>query len=253
MISAHETTSYSSRFSNRAENYFLFRPAYPPVVLDFLREKTGLRYDHHIADIGSGTARFARLLLEKGYSVTAVEPNADMRKTAEKNLCHLEGFRSQAGEAEHTGLADESTDLVTIAHAFHWMDIGDTKAECQRILKSGGQTVLLWMIRQTRSDFGAAYDRLKKQFRNGETPPLIDEDSIRAFYEPLPVQTHSIHHNNWVNFDGLKGLLLSSSGIPLPGMPHYDTMISSLVQLFVAFNINGFVNMEYETRIYMAG
>ena len=253
MIRAHETSTLTSRFSNRAENYLLYRPAYPPAVLDFLQEVAGLRHDHSIADIGSGTGRFTKLLLDKGYSVTAVEPNEAMRTTAEKNLSSYTGFRSQAGEAEQTGLTAESIDLITIAHAFHWMDIGDTKAECQRILKPGGQTVLLWMIRQTQTEFLAAYDRLKKQFRSGEAPPLIDEESIRAFFEPATVQSHSIAHNNWVNFDGLKGLLLSSSGIPLPGQPHYDTMISSLVQLFVAFNINGFVNMEYETRIYMAG
>lgn len=252
MIRVHETTPYTSRFSNRAENYWLYRPGYPSAVLDFLRDQAGLQYDHRIADIGSGTGRLTKLLLDKGYSVTAVEPNADMRTTAEKNLASYTGFRSQAGEAENTGLEDQGTDLLTIAHAFHWMDIGDTRAECNRILKPGGKTVLLWMIRQTHTEFLAAYDQIKKQFRSGEAPPLIDEDSIHAFYEPARVQSHSIQHNNWVNFDGLKGLLLSSSGIPLPGEPRYDTMISSLVQLFVAYNINGFVNMEYETRIYMA-
>lgn len=250
MIREQETIHYVSRFSNRAENYLKFRPAYQPEVLAFMQQSMGLKKSHHIVDIGSGTGRFSKLLLQNGYRVTGVEPNDHMRQTAEKELSGFEDFTSIAGSGEDTGLESNSADLIVVAHAFHWMDVDSAREEFQRILKPGGKIILAWTIRQTNSDFLLAYDHLKKQFRATQAPPLIDEESIQAFYGPGVVQQISFLHNSWINFDGLKGLLLSSSGIPLPGHSQYDTMISSLVQLFVAYNENGFVNLGYETKLY---
>jgi len=73
------TQSPTARFSDRVENYVRYRPGYPPEVLQLLRAKCGLRPEHIVADVASGTGIFTRLLLENGNSVFAVEPNAEMR------------------------------------------------------------------------------------------------------------------------------------------------------------------------------
>src|ERR1700753_852357 len=70
---------FTERFSDRVENYVRYRPGYPPEVLECLRRECGLRPEHVIADIASGTGIFTRLLLENGNRVFAVEPNAAMR------------------------------------------------------------------------------------------------------------------------------------------------------------------------------
>ena len=44
----------TERFSNRVDNYIRYRPTYPPVVLDILREEIGLAPTWRIADVGSG-------------------------------------------------------------------------------------------------------------------------------------------------------------------------------------------------------
>jgi ubiquinone/menaquinone biosynthesis C-methylase UbiE len=250
MIREQEAFLYANRFSNRAANYLKYRPAWQPQVLAFMQQSMGLKRSHSIADIGSGTGRFAKLLLQNGYGVTGVEPNDDMRETAEKDLACFENFTSMAGSGEDTGLQSNSVDLVVVAHAFHWMDTDAAREEFQRILRPGGKIVLAWTIRQTNSDFLRGYDQIKKKFRSHQAPPLIDEEKISSFYGPGIVQQISFLHNSWVNFESLKGLLLSSSGIPLPAHPQYDSMISSLVRLFVAHNQNGFVNLSYETRLY---
>ncbi|MFZ3342154.1 MAG: class I SAM-dependent methyltransferase, partial [Terriglobales bacterium] len=92
----------AARFSDRVENYVRYRPGYPPEVLDLLRDECGLRPDHIIADIASGTGLFTRLLLENGNSVFAVEPNAEMREMGAQVLEGYERLVSVAGTAEET-------------------------------------------------------------------------------------------------------------------------------------------------------
>ncbi|HEU4417180.1 MAG TPA: class I SAM-dependent methyltransferase, partial [Candidatus Angelobacter sp.] len=71
--------SPTERFSDRVENYVRYRPQYPAEVIAALRQDCGLRPEHVIADVASGTSIFTRLLLENGNRVFAVEPNAEMR------------------------------------------------------------------------------------------------------------------------------------------------------------------------------
>lgn len=62
------------------------------------------------------------LLLSRGATVYAVEPNFDMRETAKRELHGFVQFHAVAGSAEHTGLRDQSVDGVSVAQAFHWFD-----------------------------------------------------------------------------------------------------------------------------------
>ncbi|MBW3573105.1 MAG: class I SAM-dependent methyltransferase, partial [Gemmatimonadetes bacterium] len=100
MPSADATT----RFSDRVQNYVRYRPHYPARVLDVLREETGLAPGQAVADVGSGTGISAKLFLNAGHPVWAVEPNAQMRAAAEAMLGAHPRFRSVAGSAEDTTL-----------------------------------------------------------------------------------------------------------------------------------------------------
>ena len=71
------------RFSNRVDNYVKYRPSYPPAVVEYLTKKCSLNEDSAVADIGSGTGIFSKLLLEHRFNVYGVEPNDAMRKRAE--------------------------------------------------------------------------------------------------------------------------------------------------------------------------
>jgi len=82
------------RFSNKADIYKKYRPSYPKELIDYLYSQVGFRQDSIIADIGSGTGILSCLLLERGSLVYCVEPNADMRKVAEKDLSGFKNFTS---------------------------------------------------------------------------------------------------------------------------------------------------------------
>src|SRR5215467_6893899 len=92
----------TTRFSSRVDNYVRYRPGYPVEIIAFLRANCGLRPEHVIADIASGTGLFTRLLLENGNRVFAVEPNREMREAGKVYLNSYPNFISLEGAAEST-------------------------------------------------------------------------------------------------------------------------------------------------------
>ena len=244
----------TQRFSDRVENYVRYRPTYPQAIIPYLRETIHLNRKHHIADVGSGTGIFSELFLRHGFSVTGVEPNEPMRKAGEAHLSHYTHFVSVDGKAEVTGLPDKSTDLITVAQAFHWMEPEATKTEFKRILTAGGHVLLVWNLRLTDTPFLKGLDDLKKDLGNnyeGVQKSHADETAIRAFYAPAEVTIKTFRHAQIMDFESLRGQLLSSSYMPLEGGPGYPEMIERLEDLFQRYNENGQVNMEYETRLFL--
>src|SRR3989442_3132520 len=104
------------RFGDRASDYRRYRPDYPAAAIDTILSGLLDPGRLRVADIGAGTGICSRLLAERGVRLLAVEPNAEMRAAAEAHA----RIEWRAGEAEATGLAVASLDLVVCAQAFHW-------------------------------------------------------------------------------------------------------------------------------------
>jgi ubiquinone/menaquinone biosynthesis C-methylase UbiE len=243
----------TNRFSDRADNYNLYRPVYPAAIISWLEEKIGLNKDSRIADIGSGTGIFSTLFLASGYSLNAVEPNTEMRSVALKNLQHYHGFRNIDGTAEHTTLTDNSVDLITVAQAFHWFNEEAVKKEFKRILIPGGTILLVWNILQADTPFLKGYAALKEKYaENLPHPGRANLESIQGFFYPSAVTTHQIRNIQWLTAEGLKGYLLSFSTVPLKTEILYNNMIDELKNLFEQYAENGLIKMEYETMLYLS-
>lgn len=214
----------------------------------------GLRPATSIVDIGSGTGLFAEPFLKRGYSVVCIEPNEDMRKAGEERLRKYPSFQSIRSTAEDTGLAASSVDLITVAQTFHWLDPVAARLESQRILKPHGQVVLAWNRQKHQTAFGLAYTALRHRYRIGAPGPVqIDPELINDFFAPGVVSSRAFANKQLLDFEALKGQLLSKSYIPLPGHELYDAMITDLIKLFVTHNENGLVTIEYETLVYWGG
>ncbi len=153
-----------ARFSDRVADYAKHRPSYPAAAIDFVLRTLALGPGSSAADLGSGTGIFAELLLARGVSVRAVEPNRPMREAAERTLFAREGFSSHDGTAERTGLEDRSVDAVVAAQAFHWFDPASARRECERILRpraSGSNVALVWNARrESGTPFLEGYEAL---------------------------------------------------------------------------------------------
>ncbi|WP_271753258.1 class I SAM-dependent methyltransferase [Cohnella sp. JJ-181] len=242
------------RFTERVETYVKYRPSYPEAAIDYLYKEAGLARESQVVDIGAGTGIFSRLLLERGTSVTAVEPNRAMREEAERALGGYPGFRAVNGAAEQTGLPDASADFIVSAQAFHWFDQAAAKREFGRLLRTDGKAALIWNTRLTSgSPFLEAYEALLQ--RLGTDYAMVNHrnitpEQLAAFFKPGTKREARFPNRQLFDFDGLSGRLRSSSYTPVPGDPNYEPMLRDLQAIFDRYQQDGHVSFDYETEIY---
>ena len=236
------------RFSSRVANYIKYRPSYPPEIIDFLEKKEILAKNTVIADIGSGTGILTKIFLDHGNRVYGVEPNKDMREAAEKILQEYTNFASLEGSAESTGLEERSIDLIIAGQAFHWFDIEEAKREFIRILKPGGNVVLIWNNRaKAGSDFNSEYESFMLKYGTDYKEVMKKEGNVKRFYI---YQKEAFYNFQELDFNSFKGRVLSASYIPLSDSPIFPKMIVELEELFIKHQRNGIIRIEYDTEIY---
>ena len=240
------------RFSHRAEYYAKYRPRYPEAILKFMEEELNLSSESVVADIGSGTGILSELFLKHGNPVHGVEPNEEMRKTAEESLTTYSNFRSVNGSAEDTTLPAHTVDFITAAQSFHWFNPAKAREEFVRILRPDGWVILIWNTRVNSTQFMEAYARLVSDYAINEPRRVrhedIGEESIGKF---LGLYTSRIFNNQQLlDFEGLTGRLLSSSYAPLPENPRHSQMMGDLRSVFDAYQEKGHVRMDYRTELY---
>ena len=243
----------TQRFSSKVADYVKYRPSYPEAVIKLLETDCGLGKDSVIADVGSGTGILSELFLRRGYTVFGVEPNEAMRAAADQLLKDYQTFHSIDGTAEVTKLAPHSVDLVTAAQAFHWFDQQKASAEFARILKPHGWVVLIWNERRIETTpFLRAYEDLLLEFGTDYAKVRHENvyDQIADFFAPQEFKLATFENLQPVDFDGLRGRLLSSSYIPTAADPGYQSMLDRLRELFLAHQKNDMVMVEYDTKVY---
>jgi len=138
--------------------YHQARPSPPGALVSLLCRVARVERPRLVVDVGSGTGLSTRAWADRADEVVGVEPNAEMRAAAEADT-RSSNVRYVDGYSDATGLADDSTDIVTYSQSLHWMDPRPTFAEAARILRAGGVF--------------AAYDY--------ELPPSVDWEVDAAF------------------------------------------------------------------------
>jgi len=251
---ANLTRDPTARFSDRAEDYVKYRPHYSHDVVHALQQACGLNPEHRIADVGCGTGMLAEIFLENGNRVIGIEPNHAMRLAGEKYLSSYPNFRMVEGSAESTALPQASVDFVVAGQAFHWFRPAETRTEFARILPPGGWVVVVWHQRDTQSTpFLRAYEefvqRYSTDYEQVSHKYVASYDAVQHFFAPNEMTLIQQHNDQRLDFDGLRGRLLSSSYIPRSGERH-DAMIEALPDLFSQYARDNRVVLEYDTNIY---
>jgi ubiquinone/menaquinone biosynthesis C-methylase UbiE len=204
-----------------------------------------------VADLGSGTGIFTELLLDRGLMVHAVEPNEDMRRMAESRLWERAGFSSVAGRAERTTLPDGSVDAVTAAQAFHWFDVEATRDEMRRILRPGGQVIMVWNNRERDLDeFHRAFSELMDEHARGKEEVDSLRKDVQDRFFPHGYHLAQFHHSKEYDLETLECLAVSASYMPKEGEDGYDGMMSGLCRVFSGHQVGGKVRLHYRTDCY---
>jgi SAM-dependent methyltransferase len=103
----------------------------------------------------------------------AVEPIPEMR-------AHIAGAEVLGGTAEAIPLPDGSADVITVAQAFHWFDHDRALPEIHRVLREGGNLVLVWNMRDLDDPVQSGVEELLRPLRT-DVPGQI----AGAWREPL--------------------------------------------------------------------
>lgn len=245
--------NHTQRFTGKAETYAAFRPSYPSALLDFLLTATTLSNESIIADIGAGTGLFTRLLLERGLTVHAVEPNADMRAQAEAALSGYPKLTMFGGTAENTGIAPKSVSLITVAQAFHWFDQAAFADECARIALPSAKVALLWNVQENSHPIALEtlniYQRFCPSFKGFSGGMLKDMAMYQRFFKGRPFQI--LTFDNALRYDQATfiGRYLSSSYAPMPGSPNHENFVADLTALFERHNKDGILMLPNSTQL----
>ncbi|HUX83840.1 MAG TPA: class I SAM-dependent methyltransferase, partial [Chitinophagaceae bacterium] len=234
-------------------DYVRYRPGYPPAIIPFLQQATGLNPAQGVADIGSGTGILTRLVLEQGNRVYGVEPNGPMREAASRYLKDFENFISIPGTAEQTGLEASSVDLILSGQAFHWFDPVRAKAEFKRIASPGAQAVLIWNERREDGPFHSAYNELLQRYATDYQ--RVNHKNIRAtdlekFFSPFRMGTAEFENAQDLGLDQLMGRLFSSSYMPTRADPSFPVLSAEVHRLFDRFAGPAGVRISYRTLLY---
>lgn len=230
------------KFNGRADAYVQGRPGYAKALLDYLHRRLNLSSKSVFADIGSGTGKLAAQLLEQGYTVFAVEPNDEMRQSAERLLSAYPGFVSVAGTDAHTGLKEACVDYVAAAQAFHWFDAEAFKRECRRILRPSGRVILVYNSRDISSDVVMEIEKLCRsfcpEFKGFSGGMNGDPSRVERFFDGA-YDTVSFENDLIYTRDGFMQRMLSASYALKPDDERYDAFISSVQALFSAHSPDG--------------
>ena len=108
---------------------------------------------HDVVDLAAGTGALTALLVDRVTTVTAVEPDPDMRAVLVRTAPSAEVI---AGTAEAIPLPDACADAVFVSSAWHWFEPEAAVPEIARVLRDRGRLGVLRNGLDARVDWIAA-------------------------------------------------------------------------------------------------
>lgn len=202
-------------FSTRSDLYARYRPHYPTEL--FLYLETLLARRHRAWDCGTGNGQVAAALAADFEEVEAT----DISEPQLENAIRLPNINYSRQPAEQTSFPEAHFDLVTVAQAVHWFDLGKFFKEVQRTLKPGGVVAVLGygLVRSNE-----ATNSLIDHFYHEIVGPYWDEERkyLENEYQTIPFPFEEVRppffsiEENW-DLEHLAGYLRTWSAVK-----HYE-------------------------------
>src|SRR5262249_8175579 len=154
----------------------------------------------------------------------------EMRAAAEQAFADEPRFHSRGARAEATELPDQGAALVAAAQAFHWFDPEQCRREWGRILMPGGVVAVVWNQRRLGSSFMLSYEAVMQRVAEfGEVSRWQrDNEAVTALFGAGTFETLEYPNQQTLDWEGLRGRMLSSSYVPKPGAPGHNELMLAL-------------------------
>jgi SAM-dependent methyltransferase len=237
-------------FSGKVADYVASRPNYPDALFDALGTHCGLRHGARIADVGAGTGLLSQGLLQRGWNVSAIEPNPAMRAAADHFCGGYAGYGSLDGCAEAMPLVAASVELVSAAQAFHWFNVDAARAECLRVLEPDGQVALIWNDRLRDDALHNALDSVFAEFGGAKRGAMLAQDDradVPRFFGAGTPRHWTWPHEHSLDANGLASLAFSRSYMPARDSDAGRAVVRRIARLFEDFAVGGAVAVRYTT------
>lgn len=244
----------NERMNSRVENDIRYKTGYPRRLVDFLYYESGFSKESVIADIGSGTGFFSRLLLERGSRVVGIEPDQEMREISERILSdEFPRFVSIDGCAENTTLSEASVNHIVCTQSFQWLDAEKCRKEFARILKPNGLAVLVCNRYAADDEFSMEYCNIIKRYgRSGKTGDNAWlSDSFTDFFGSSTFSVLSIPHQQVMDYEELKARLLFALDPQALEEQDRNELMEEIELLFELYNQAGKVVVRFETEAWL--
>src|SRR6185369_8576195 len=175
-------SSIDREFGRRAfgvdpAGYHAARPAYPEWVFVVLCERCGLARNAVTFEIGAGTGKATRRLLDLGaHPLIAVEPD-DRLASFLRETVRNEALTVVISTFEEAALREASFDLGFSATAFHWLNEDLALAKVATLLRPAGWWAMVW------NTFGDPhrpdpFHEATKMLLNGPSSPSSDASDV---------------------------------------------------------------------------
>lgn len=178
----HTVMTFADHFSTITRRYAVYRPTYPPALVDALAART----TPDVAwDVGCGNGQLSIALANRFSHVIATDPSQAQIDAAFRHP----RVTYDVTRAEASGLTDASVDLIVAAQAAHWFDWPRFVSEAGRIAKPGALVALVsYGIVLVDGDAGAAVTHYYRNVVGKYWPPGREhvENGYRDLHMPWP-------------------------------------------------------------------
>lgn len=188
-VDANPHPERARTFGAVAEEYDRWRTSYPASAVDWLTPRPPAR----VADVGAGTGKLTGLLVARGLTVDAVEPDPRMLAVLARNIPDA---RPHQSDSTAIPVEDQSLDAVLVADAWHWFDPEKTITELRRVLKPSASLGLVWNVTAEPVEpwevamAGSVSDRYDRETKSST-------DGLRERFWYFPEEEYAVNRFLW--------------------------------------------------------
>jgi ubiquinone/menaquinone biosynthesis C-methylase UbiE len=229
-------------FGSVAEAYDRGRPSYPVEAVEWLAGGEA----KVVLELGAGTGKLTRKLVDQGHAVFATEPDEAMLEVLRDRVPEVS---AKVATAEDIPANDRSVDVVVVAQAFHWFDHEAALAEIARVLKPGGHLALVWNSRDERIPWVRRMgDILGRQESNTSSAEHVVASDLFGF-----VEEKTFKHWMEVNRESVLDLARSRSSYAVMDADAQQRHLAEVLAFYDDYG-RGMDGMQipYVTRCYRA-